>query len=207
MATRPDPFGARARLETSAGPVAMYRIDRVAAAGVALNDRLPFSIRVLLEMLVRNCDGHVVTEDEVRALAAWDPAARSDRELPFLPARVLLQDFTGVPVVADLAALRAALQRLGGDPRRVNPDVPVDLVIDHSVQVDVFGEPNAFLLNVAHEYERNQERYTFLRWAQRAFDNFRVVPPGAGIVHQVNLEFLGRVVLTHQVDGETVAFP
>jgi len=204
---RRDSFGALGSLETSAGSVALYRLERLQELGLADISRLPFSIKVLLENLLRRHDGATVSEDEVTALAKWQPAEPGSRELPFLPARVLLQDFTGIPVVADLAALRAEVARLGGDPERVNPDLPVDLVIDHSVQVDAFGVTNAFQINVDREYERNRERYAFLRWAQKAFRNFRVVPPGAGIVHQVNLEYLARVIQTASVDGKTIAFP
>jgi aconitate hydratase len=202
-----DPLGALATLETSAGLVSYYRLSRLAELGLAEIARLPFSVRVLLENLLRRLDGAIVTEDDVRALAGWSPDALSPRELPFLPARVLLQDLTGIPVVADLAALRSEVSRLGGDPQRVNPEFPVDLVIDHSVQVDAFGIADAFRINVAREYERNGERYAFLRWAQESFSNFRVVPPGAGIVHQVNLEFLAKVVQTARINGDAIAYP
>ncbi len=207
MQKQSDAFGALTTLETASGTVALYRLDRLSELGVAEVGGLPFSIKILLENVLRRCDGAIVTEDDVAALARWRPDSTPERELPFLPARVLLQDFTGIPVVADLAALRAEMQRLGGDPQRVNPEMPVDLVIDHSVQVDAFGMADAFRINVDREYERNRERYAFLRWAQEAFSNFRVVPPGAGIVHQVNLEFLGSVVQTAQVSSKTIAFP
>src|SRR5687768_4881833 len=160
-----DPLGALATLDTSAGPVSYYRLSWLAELGLAEIKRLPFSVRVLLENLLRRLDGAIVTEDDVRALASWAPGALSPRELPFLPARVLLQDLTGIPVVADLACLRAEAHRRGVDPQRVNPEFPVDLVIDHSVQVDAFGMADAFRINVAREYERNGERYAFLRWA------------------------------------------
>ena len=202
-----DPLGALATLETSAGPVSYYRLDRLAKLGLAEIHRLPFSVRVLLENLLRRLDGLIVTEDDVRALASWSPGALSPRELPFLPARVLLQDLTGIPVVADLAALRSEVARRNGDPQRINPLFPVDLVVDHSVQVDAFGIADAFRINVAREYERNGERYGFLRWAQESFSNFRVVPPGAGIVHQVNLEFLAKVVQTARRNGDAIAYP
>ena len=206
--TKPsDHFGALATIETAGGSVSFYRLGRLAELGIAEIARLPFSIRVLLENLLRRHDGTVVREEEVLSLARWRPAENPDRELPFLPSRVLLQDFTGIPVVADLAALRDEVARLGGDPERVNPDVAVDLVIDHSVQVDASGTAAAFAINVDREYERNRERYAFLRWAQGAFRGFRVVPPGAGIVHQVNLEFLAQVVQTARRNGETIAFP
>jgi aconitate hydratase len=202
-----DPLGSLATLETSSGTVSYYRLERLVELGVADIGRLPFSIRILIENLLRRLDGEIVTEDDVRDLASWNPGALSPRELAFLPARVLLQDLTGIPVVADLSCLRAEAHRRGIEPQKVNPLFPVDLVVDHSVQVDAFGAPNAFRINVDREYERNGERYAFLRWAQESFDNFTVVPPGAGIVHQVNLEFLARVVRTQKRNGETVAFP
>ncbi len=170
-------------------------------------ERLPVTIKILLENVLRHCGTPPFAEEDVRALAAWQPGTAGRREVPFLPARVLLQDFTGVPVVVDLAAMRDALAALGGDPRRVNPVVPAHLVIDHSVQVDAFGVPQAFLTNVQYEYRRNRERYQLLRWAQQAFANLHVVPPGTGIVHQVNLEYLARVVWTEERDGVAVAYP
>jgi aconitate hydratase len=204
---RPNPFGTRVAFETGSGPAIMYRLQRLEDQGVADVSRLPFSIKVLLEALLRHCDGQLITEDDVVALARWTPGDPGQRELPFMPARVLLQDFTGVPAVVDLAALRSAMQRLGGDPQRVNPLIPVDLVIDHSVQVDFFGTTYAFVRNAEREFQRNRERYALLRWAQEAFDNFRVVPPDTGIVHQVNLEYLATVVRTRQLDGQVVAYP
>jgi aconitate hydratase len=204
---RPDPFGARGTLETLGGRASIYRLESLEKAGIGAVSRLPFSIRVLLESLLRNVDGVLVKEEDVRALANWNPSSPEARDLPFKPARVILQDFTGVPAVVDLAAMRSAMQRLGGDPARINPLVPVDLVIDHSVQVDFFGTPPAFERNTEIEFERNRERYEFLRWGQRAFSNFRVVPPATGIVHQVNLEFLAKVVLARAEDSEVVLFP
>ncbi|MDR7405043.1 MAG: aconitase family protein, partial [Armatimonadota bacterium] len=178
------------------------------AADLALPlDRLPMTVKILLENVLRHCGRPPFSEDDVRALAAWQPAVSDRREVPFLPARVLMQDFTGVPVVVDLAAMRDALAELGGDPRRVTPVVPAHLVIDHSVQVDVFGTPQAFAANVRYEYQRNRERYQLLRWAQQAFENLRVVPPGTGIVHQVNLEYLAQVVWTEEEAGAAVAYP
>ena len=207
QANRKNAFGARATLETSGGRGTIYRLDRLEKAGLGPIGRLPFSIKVLLEAVLRNCDGLLVREEDVTALAEWKPAAPAGREVPFKPARVILQDFTGVPAVVDLAAMRSAMQRLGGDPAKINPLVPVDLVIDHSVQVDVFGSVQALQRNAEIEFERNRERYEFLRWGQKAFDNFRVVPPATGIVHQVNLEFLAKVVLARQEDGQTLLFP
>ena len=204
---RRDPFGALAPLASRAGTVGIYRLARLAELGIAEVDRLPFSIKVLLENLLRHCDGHLATVDDVAALARWTPGVPEPRAISFLPARVLLQDFTGVPAVADLAAMRSAVHRLGRDPKQINPIVPVDLVIDHSVQIDYFGSASAFAANVEREFERNRERYAFLRWAQKAFESFRVVPPGTGIVHQVNLEYLASVVQARPRDGEVVAFP
>ncbi len=186
-----------------------YHYFSLAKAAEQLGDiaRLPFSLKVLLENLLRHEDGQTVTVDDIRAVVDWLRDRRSDREIAYRPARVLMQDFTGVPAVVDLASMRDAIARLGGDPRKINPLNPVDLVIDHSVMVDVFGRPDAFRINVAREYERNRERYVFLRWGQGAFANFRVVPPGTGICHQVNLEYLARTVWTKDVDGKTFAFP
>ena len=196
-------FGARASLEAAGSSYTIYRLDRAAEAlGLELA-RLPFTLRVLLENLLRGEDGAAVTADSIRALGAWQAEATPADEVAFRPARVLLQDFTGVPAIVDLAAMRDAMAELGGDPKRINPQQPVDLVIDHSVQVDEFGSDAAFLLNVTREFERNGERYQFLRWGEQAFEGFRVVPPGTGIVHQVNLEYLASVV--HTQDGE--AYP
>ena len=203
MAILNDPFGAVAKLSSKAGDVRIYRLNRLTEAGVGDVDRLPFSIKVLLESCLRNLDNFQVNEKDVRQLANWDPAAQSRGELPFKPARVILQDFTGVPAVVDLAAMRSAMKRVGGDPQKINPLVPVDLVIDHSVQVDEFGSSMALGHNVAIEFERNRERYEFLKWGQKAFRNFSVVPPATGIVHQVNLEYLAKVVVTR----DDVAFP
>jgi len=202
-----DVFGARSTIDAKVGRVALHRLGKLAEAGLADVGKLPFSIRVLLENLLRNCDGYLVTEDHVRALARWSPKAQSAQEIPFMPSRVVLQDFTGVPAVADLAAMRSAMRAKGGDPKQINPLIPSDLVIDHSVQVDFFGSAEAFLRNVELEFARNEERYKFLKWAQRAFKDFRVVPPGTGIVHQVNLEYLAKVVQLREQDGQLVAFP
>ena len=178
----------------------IYRILRLEQQGLGAVSRLPYSIRILLEAVLRNCDGYSVSEEDVRNLVAWNAASPAKVEIPFKPARVVLQDFTGVPAVVDLAAMRSAMRRLGGDPKKINPLIPVDLVIDHSVQVDNFGTDNALQANVELEFERNRERYEFLRWGQKAFNNFRVVPPNVGIVHQVNLEFLAKGVFVRD-DG------
>jgi aconitate hydratase len=202
-----NPFGSRAPLEIADGRATIFRLDALEKAGLGSISRLPFSIKVLLEAVLRNCDGKLIKESDVAALAAWNARSPAPQEVPFKPARVILQDFTGVPAVVDLAALRSAMQRLGGDPAKINPLVPVDLVIDHSVQVDVFGIPRALEMNAEIEFKRNRERYEFLRWGQQAFANFRVVPPATGIVHQVNLEFLAKVVLAGKQGGETVLYP
>ncbi|MBM3121488.1 MAG: aconitate hydratase, partial [Chloroflexi bacterium] len=174
-------FGALSTLSTRSGSVRLFRLDSLERAGLCRLDTLPFSLRVLLEALLRQVDGRGITLDDVRELAAWTPAAERRPDVPFLPARVLMQDFTGVPAVVDLAAMRAALAHLGGDPARVNPLIPVDLVVDHSVQVDFFASPEALNRNAELEFQRNRERYEFLRWGQQAFRNFRVVPPATGI--------------------------
>ncbi|MGC8782728.1 MAG: aconitase family protein, partial [Anaerolineae bacterium] len=189
-----DPFAARALLPGADRPIYYYRLAALEEAGVGPVSRLPFSIKVLLEAVLRQVDGFAVTEEDVRRLANWNPQDPAPVELPFKPARVVMQDFTGVPAVVDLAAMRSAMARLGGNPKRVNPLIPVDLVIDHSVQVDQFGSRFAIFYNAEREFERNRERYEFLKWGQAAFANFRVVPPATGIVHQVNLEYLATVV-------------
>jgi aconitate hydratase len=186
-----DSFGARGTVQAGGTEYEIFRLSAVEGA-----ERLPFSLKVLLENLLRTEDGANVTAEHVRALAAWDPAAEPDTEIQFTPARVIMQDFTGVPCVVDLATMREAVTELGGDPAKVNPLAPAELVIDHSVIIDVFGRPDAFERNVDFEYQRNRERYQFLRWGQGAFDEFKVVPPGTGIVHQVNIEHLARVVMT-----------
>ncbi len=202
-----DPFHARDTFETGSGRVGIYRLSKLEEAGLGSIAALPYSIRVLLESCLRNCDGYEVTEDDVRALANWNAASPSQVEIPFKPARVVLQDFTGVPCVVDLAAMRSAMARLGGDPQKINPLVPVDLVIDHSVQVDYFNSAQALELNIDMEFSRNRERYEFLRWGQKALANFRVVPPGTGIVHQVNLEYLAKVVFLREDHVGPVALP
>jgi len=202
-----DVFGARAPLLGASVPVYFYRLDTLEKSGFGAISRLPFSIKVLLEALLRQVDGFAVTAQDVARLAGWDARNPAEMELPFKPARVILQDFTGVPAVVDLAAMRSATVRMGGDPRRVNPLIPVDLVIDHSVQVDQFGSQAALFFNAEREFARNRERYEFLKWGQKAFDNFRVVPPATGIIHQVNLEYLARVVQVGHVEGDPVAYP
>lgn len=207
MAKKHDLYGSHETLTVGPRSYAYYRLQALEEKGIANISRLPFSIKILLEAVLRQFDGRVITEDHVKALANWDAKAPQPDDVPFKPARILLQDFTGVPVVVDLAALRTAMHKLGGNPDRINPLIPVDLVIDHSVQVDAFGSEEALQFNINREFERNEERYKFLRWAQKAFDNFSVVPPGTGIVHQVNLEYLAKVVQQREVDGETVVFP
>jgi aconitate hydratase len=204
-----DPFGARGALDLGGGPETVYRLSALEDAHLAPNLlRMPYSIRILLESLLRNCDGHAVAEEDVAKLAAWKPDGAARGELPFKPGRLLLQDFSGVPCVVDLAAMRDAVQRLGGDPARVNPLVPVDLVIDHSIQVDSAGCADSMEINVRREFERNTERYRFLRWGQQAFRNLRVIPPATGIIHQINLEYLASVVTVRPgADGKPVAMP
>jgi aconitate hydratase len=205
--TPKNSFGARATFDTGSARAAYYRLATLQELGLGAVDRLPFSIKVLLESLLRNENGYDVTREDVERLAAYDAAEPAQVEVPFKPARVVLQDFTGVPAVVDLAALRAAMQRMGGDPKAINPLVPVDLVIDHSVQVDEYDDPLALANNATIEFERNRERYEFLRWGQAAFDDFSVVPPASGIVHQVNLEYLSKGVI-HAPDGDLeVVYP
>ena len=202
-----DPFGARDTFNTSFGQVGIFRLSALEDSGLGTISALPYSLRMLLEAVLRNCDGDVITEDDVRCLAGWQAESPAKTEIPFKPSRVVLQDFTGVPAVVDLAAMRSAMHRLGGDPKKVNPLIPVDLVIDHSVQVDRFGSPDALQLNVELEFSRNKERYEFLRWGQQSFDNFRAMPPNVGIVHQVNLEFLAKCVFLREDERGLVAVP
>ena len=202
-----DTLGTRRTLSVDGVSYDYFSLEAAAEAGLGDISRLPFSLKVLLENLLRYEDGRSVTVDDVKGMAAWLQNRSSDREIAYRPARVLMQDFTGVPAVADLAAMRAAMSELGGDPDKINPLSPVDLVVDHSVMVDQFGSADAFRSNVELEMRRNAERYSFLRWGQGAFDNFRVVPPGTGICHQVNLEYLAQVVWTAEVDGRTIAYP
>ncbi len=202
-----DYFNAKARLKTAHGEYSIYRLDALEKAGLTTLSRLPYSIRVMLEAALRECNNRDVLEQDVHNLASWQPQATERVAMPFKPARVVMQDFTGVPAIVDLAAMRAAMARLSGDPRKINPVVPVDLVIDHSVQVDFFASSDALQRNAEIEFVRNRERYEFLHWGQKAFDNFRVVPPATGIVHQVNLEHLAKVVWTREENGEVFAFP
>jgi aconitate hydratase len=200
-------FATRRDLQTRSRTVQFYSLAALQEAGYAEVARLPYSLKILLENLLRHEDGRFVKAVDIEALARWDVRSTAQKEISFAPARVLLQDFTGVPAVVDLAAMRDGITRLGGDPNRVNPLQPVELVIDHSVQVDYFGQPNAFQLNAELEFSRNKERYAFLRWGQNAFSNFRVVPPDTGIVHQVNLEYLARVVMSDDTPSGTIAYP
>ena len=202
-----DFFQAKDTFDTGSGEAVYFRLDALEKQGVADISRLPFSIKVLLEAALRQADGFEITKEAVETIAKWGPETAGKVEIPFKPARVVLQDFTGVPSVVDLAALRSAMHRLGGDPKKVNPLVPVDLVVDHSVQVDRFGSRFALLYNAEREFERNLERYEFLKWGQEAFDNFRVVPPATGIVHQVNLEFLAKCVMRTPYNGSPIAYP
>ncbi len=193
--------------KTRHGEYHYYRLASLEEQGLTKIDRLPFSIRVMLELILRQCNENEITRQDVINLAGWQPVVDRRPALPYRPARVVMQDFTGVPAVVDLAAMRSAMARLGGDPQKINPLVPVDLVIDHSVQVDFFASPDALARNAEIEFQRNRERYEFLHWGQRAFDNFRVVPPATGIVHQVNLEYLAQVVLASEEDGARIAYP
>src|SRR5215475_9182815 len=195
-------FGAKSTITVGDDSYQIFRLDKVEGS-----DTLPYSLKILLENLLRTEDGANITADDIRALAGWDPAAEPSTEIQFTPARVIMQDFTGVPCVVDLATMREAMADLGGDPEKINPLAPAELVIDHSVIADVFGSADAFRRNVEIEYQRNRERYQFLRWGQGAFSDFKVVPPGTGIVHQVNIEHLARVVFTREIDGELTAYP
>jgi aconitate hydratase len=205
--SKKDHFSVKTKLDVNGKSYQYYSLNTLAEQGFNGVSRLPFSIKVLLEAAVRQFDGRAITKEHVQQIASWASERDANKEIPLIPARIVLQDFTGVPVVVDLAAMRDTMKRVGGDPKRINPLVPVDLVIDHSVMVDAFGSPDALEYNMKVEFERNEERYRFLRWAQTAFDNFRAVPPATGIVHQVNLEYLASVAATKTVDGETVVYP
>ncbi len=196
-------FGAKDTLEVGDSSYEIYRLDAVPGT-----EKLPYSLKVLAENLLRTEDGSNITKDHIEAIANWDPSADPSIEIQFTPARVIMQDFTGVPCIVDLATMREAVGDLGGDPQKVNPLAPADLVIDHSVIADLFGRADAFERNVEIEYERNGERYQFLRWGQGAFNDFKVVPPGTGIVHQVNIEYLASVVMPRRdADGNMLAYP
>ena len=202
-----DSLGVRRTLSVNGKNFDYFSLKAAEEKGVGSITRLPYSMKVLLENLLRYEDGRSVTTDDIKAAASWDGKPNADDEIAFRPARVLLQDLTGVPAVVDLAAMREAMVKIGGDVQKINPLCPVDLVIDHSVMIDNFGTPDAFKQNVDLEFSRNQERYEFLRWGQGAFSNFRVVPPGMGICHQVNLEYLAKTVWTTEEDGKTIAYP
>jgi aconitate hydratase len=199
-----DFFNARDVLKVGDKEYVIYRLDALEKAGLTDLKKLPFSIRIVLEAALRQCNDLEIKQSDVKNIAMWRPKGMRPG-IPFLPARVLMQDFTGVPAVVDLAAMRAAVARLGADPKKINPLVPVDLVIDHSIQVDFFATADALRRNTEIEFQRNHERYEFLKWGQKAFSNFRVVPPMTGIVHQVNLEYLADVVMTKQQGDETFA--
>src|SRR5215210_4806604 len=195
-------FDAKQTLQVGSESYQIFRLDAVDGS-----DGLPYSLKILLENLLRTEDGANITADHIRTLASWDASAEPSEEIQFTPARVIMQDFTGVPCVVDLATMREAMADLGGDATKINPLAPAELVIDHSVIADVFGTADAFERNVEIEYGRNRERYQFLRWGQTAFDDFKVVPPGTGIVHQVNIEHLARVIFPREIDGVTYAYP
>ncbi|TVX88335.1 aconitate hydratase AcnA [Paenibacillus agilis] len=205
--TRTNAYSAQRELTVGGKSYRYYSLDALNTQGFNSISRLPFSIKVLLEAAIRQFDGRAITQEHVKQIANWAEERDGNKEIPFIPARIVLQDFTGVPVVVDLAAMRDTVKKAGGDPKKINPLVPVDLVIDHSVMVDAFGSKDALEYNMNIEFERNEERYRFLRWAQTAFDNFRAVPPATGIVHQVNLEYLASVAATKEVDGVTEVFP
>src|SRR5579859_2953784 len=200
-------FSTRSTLKVGSESFEIYRLEAIECSGAGKISRLPFSMKILLENLLRQEDGQFVHADDIRAVANWEPTAEPSKEISFLPARVLLQDFTGVPAIVDLAAMRQAMSKLGGDPKKINPLFPAELVIDHSVQVDQFGTAQSFAFNAELEFMRNIERYALLRWGQNSFRNFKVVPPDTGICHQVNLEYLSRVVFRREADGKQWAYP
>jgi len=207
MSKKPDPFGTEKALSTKSGKLTYCDLNELEKQGLGKISRMPFSIKILLEAVLRQIDGFAVTEEDLKALCHWDSPEAKQREIPFKPARVVMQDFTGVPAIVDLAVMRDALADLGGDPQRINPNIPIDLVIDHSVQVDRYATVQALAANAEMEFKRNRERYEFLRWGASSFENFQVVPPATGIVHQVNLEYLARVVEKRKVGGKWRAFP
>jgi len=202
-----DPFNAKIKIETSSGSAYVYKLEKLEKDGIAPVSKLPISIKVLLESVLRKCNNNEITRDDVINLAKWQALKPSNKEVPFKPARVILQDFTGVPSLVDLAAMRSAMQRLGGNPQKIEPLIPCDLVIDHSVQIDSYGTSKALLFNMQMEFKRNRERYEFLKWGQNAFKKFGVIPPGVGIIHQVNLEYFARGVFTEQSDGQNILYP
>src|SRR6202046_3431838 len=199
-------FGSQSELKAGGKTYEIFRLSTLEKKGISLH-RLPYSLRILLENLLRHEDGKSVTAEDIEFLAKWDPRAEPSREIAYMPARVLMQDFTGVPAIVDLAAMRDAMKVLGGDPQKINPLQPAELVIDHSVQVDEYGTSNSYSLNAMLEFQRNRERYAFLKWGQSAFHNFSAVPPGMGICHQVNLEYLPRVVFSLEADGRAIDYP
>src|SRR2546429_5785207 len=199
-----DSFRSRSTLKIGSKEYEIFRLDALDKQGIS-TEHLPFSLRILLETLLRTKDGRNVKAEDIRALASWNGKTKPEKEIAFTPSRVLMQDFTGVPAVVDLAAMRDAMKMLGGDPVLINPLQPAELVIDHSVQVDEFGSPKAFDVNALLEFQRNKERYAFLRWGQTGFRNLAIVPPDTGIVHQVNLEYLARVVFVHDEGGKRTA--
>src|SRR5262245_27469200 len=205
--TSKNSFGSRATLDVDGKTYTIFRLAALDQPSAGHAAKLPFSLKILLENLLRNEDDAFVKRDDLETMAKWDLTSKEDKEIAFRTSRVLLQDFTGVPAVVDLAAMRDAMRALGADPQRINPLQPVDLIIDHSVQVDEYGTDAAFLINTEKEFERNKERYVFLRWGQDALRNFRAVPPGTGICHQVNLEYLGKTVFVSEENGESVAYP
>ena len=202
-----DSFQTKRIIQVGGKDITIFSLSALQSSMDIQLSRLPFSLRILLENLLRREDGRVVRKEDIEGLVRWDAAAKPNTEIAFMPARVLLQDFTGVPCIVDLAVMRDAMITMGGDPNKINPMQPVDLVIDHSVQVDEYGTSTALRNNAAYEFERNRERYAFLRWGQQAFKNFRVVPPDTGIVHQINLEYLAQVVFSSQDENETLAYP
>jgi len=202
-----DPFNAKIKIDTPSGSAYFYLLNKLEKDGIAPVSKCPFSIKVLLESVLRNCTEDVITREDVIELAKWHPAKPSNREVPFKPARVILQDFTGVPSIVDLAAMRSAMRRLGGDPKKIEPLIPCNLVIDHSVQIDSYGTSNALSFNMQMEFKRNRERYEFLKWGQNAFKKFGVIPPGVGIIHQVNLEYFAKGVFAEQSEGQTILYP
>ncbi|MHA1297993.1 MAG: aconitate hydratase AcnA [Candidatus Helarchaeota archaeon] len=207
MGVNIDPFQVKDSIKIAGKKITIYRLDKLEELGIGNISHLPNTIKILLESVLRQVDGKFVTRDDVEILAKWNPNKNLDKEIPFKPARVILQDFTGVPAVVDLAAMRSAMKRLGKDPDEINPIIPADLIIDHSIQVDHYGNSSAINLNEQKEFERNRERYTLLRWAQNTFDNFRVIPPSKGIIHQINLEYLASVVQLKIANGVMIAYP